>query len=132
MYRVNRNEHSFLNQYQYITSLLAFIVIPKENIFEGLPELKISELPSNWGIKDKGDFALKYFIRRMRNSISHGDIKVSENMTFNFRDINPKNSSDVFTCDFKEDELRSFVHAFAWWIMTKKLNNSQPLTASKQ
>lgn len=121
MYKLEGNQHFFLNQYQYITSLLAFLVIPKESIFNELPDLKISKLPSKWGIINKGDITLNQFIRRIRNSIAHGNINVSENMMFNFKDVHPRNSNDVFNCTFEEDELRNFVHAFAYWIITKQI-----------
>lgn len=117
-YLLNAKTHSFLNQYQYITSLLAFIVIPKESFWDQIPNIKTSELPENWGLKGKGELKLSYFIRRIRNSISHGGIEISEDLVFSFIDINPRDKSDVFECVLNQNELRSFVHAFANFIIT--------------
>lgn len=36
MYKVDASRHAFLNQHQYITSLLSFIAIPKEKLFSEL------------------------------------------------------------------------------------------------
>gem|GEM_PF-7127485 len=46
-YILDAREHLFLNQYQYLTSLLAYIIIPKENLFDELPVIDILELPEN-------------------------------------------------------------------------------------
>ncbi len=116
--QIREDNHYFLNQYQYITSLLAFIVIPKEIIFENLPNLNIANLPDTWGLTNIGDYDLKLFIRRMRNSISHGRIIVNNQMNFTFNDVNPNNNNDYFECTFSEHNLRKFVHSFAYWIMT--------------
>lgn len=121
LFKLEGNKHFFLNQYQYITSLLAFIVLPEQEIYNDIPEINISMLPPKWGIKGKGDIHLKDFIRRMRNSIVHGNIDFSESLTFSFSDVNPRNCNDSFSCSLTQDELRGFVHSFTLWIMTKQI-----------
>jgi hypothetical protein len=121
MYSLEGNQHVFMNQYQYTTSLLVYLVMPNEKLFKEIPSLRISKLSSKWGISSKGDHTLRYFIRRIRNSIVHSNINISENMIFSFTDVNPKDSNDVFNCTLEEYELRNFVHAFANYIMTKQI-----------
>lgn len=101
--------------------MLSFIIIPKEQLFNELPDLEISELPEKWGLKNKGETQLRLLIRRLRNAVAHGNISVTESLLFTFADINPKKESDKFTFSFEEHELRNFVHAFAWWIITKQV-----------
>ncbi len=120
-YKIKASNHIFLNQYQFLVSLLAFIVLPKEELYEKIPRIEINQLPNNWGITSKGNYKLNYFIRRLRNCIVHNGIDVSNSLIFTFKDVNPKDKTDIFEVTFDEKELRDFVHSFAYWVMTEKV-----------
>ena len=93
-----RDHHSFLNQYQLISSLYTYIVLPKESFFDSIPEeIELSSLKDGWGINSiTPSFTLKYFLRRMRNAISHGNIEFTDHLEFTFIDINSRNTNDEF------------------------------------
>ena len=124
-----RDNHSFFNQYYFISSLYTYIVLPKEKLFDLIPdELKISTLNSKWGLSNikiewgcsKKD-SFKDFLRRMRNAISHGNIKFKENLEFTFTDVNKKNKSDYFEVTFSMNEIVSFIRAIAYWWVTEDI-----------
>jgi hypothetical protein len=109
-------ENSFLNQHQLISSLLVYIVLPKEKFFSDCPEIKIKDLNERWGLAHLNiDSNLKYFLRKMRNAIAHGNIEVTENLDFSFRD----NDFDV---TLNEQSIQNFCQALAYWALTKDAN----------
>ena len=127
-----KDNHYFFNQYQLISSLYVYIVLPKEKFFDLIPDkLKISTLKKNskwglsnikieWGLSEEED-SFKHFLRRMRNAISHGNIKFKENLEFTFTDVNKKNKSDYFEVTFSMNEIVSFIRAIAYWWVTEDI-----------
>ncbi|PVZ63941.1 HEPN family nuclease [Pelagibaculum spongiae] len=118
-----RNNHSFYNQYQFISSLYTYIVLPKESFFDSIPDdIETNSLKTQWGInKLQPSYKLKYFLRRLRNAVSHGEIEFTETIDFIFTDKNPRNKSDVFQVKLSVDELMNFTQALAYWCMTKDI-----------
>jgi HEPN family protein len=111
------DNHAFFNQEQMLTSLWAYIVLPKEDFYEDIPECTIQDLDRKWGLSDtKCKLNLKDLVRKLRNSISHARISVSESLVFTFTD----NGNFKFVID--ENGLRHFVQALAYWVMTKDEN----------
>ena len=107
-------KHAFFNQHQMLTSMWAFIVLPKEGFYDELPDRSILELDAKWGLSDSEiDVDLKYFVRKLRNSISHARFKVSEDLSFTFMDKNN------FNFQINANDLQMFVQALAYWVMTK-------------
>ena len=112
----NPETHSFYNQQQLLTSMWAFIVLPKERFFEDLPGDKIRELNKKWGLSGlEMDVGLDFFVRKLRNSISHARFSVSEELLFTFAD----NAKFKFSID--GESLQIFVQAFAYWVLTKDI-----------
>lgn len=118
-----RNQHHFLNQYQLISSLYTYIVLPKESFLNSIPnEIESSSLKDGWGInKLSPSYKLKYFLRRIRNSVSHGNIEFTESLEFTFTDINPRDRNDTFQVKLSGEELSKFVQALAYWCITKDI-----------
>lgn len=124
-YKVDLNQHAFFNQYQFICSLYAYIVLPKEALFKNIPKnLSINELNQNWGLTSLNKTKMKfdYFLRRLRNAISHGNVECDENLVFHFRDEDKYNyCKDEFNIKIGFEDLRHFVQALAWWVMTNDI-----------
>ena len=112
----NPETHAFLNQHQMLTSMWAFIVLPKEGFYDDLPTHQIRELDIRWGLSGlEMDVDLKVFVRKLRNSISHARFSVSEELLFAFSD------NGNFEFSIKEENLQMFVQAFAYWVLTKDI-----------
>ena len=116
-----RDEHIFFNQYQLISSLYVYIVLPKEIFFDSIDDnLETKSLNNRWGINGLSpSYKLKYFLRRLRNAISHGRIEFTQTMDFTFTDQNPKNRSDIFSVTLSAEQLQMFCQALAYWCITK-------------
>ena len=116
-----REEHSFYNQYQMISSLYTYIVLPKESFFDLIPDkLIVSELNRKWGITTiTPTYTLKKFIRRMRNEISNENIKFTQNLNFIFTDTNQRKPNDSFTITISQVQLSDFIQAFSYWCITE-------------
>ncbi len=119
-----RHNHSFFNQYQMISSLYTYIVLPKETFFNSIPENTLTNsLIDAWGInKIIPSCELKYFIRRVRNAVSHGNIEFTEKLEFTFTDINPKNKEDKFQIKLSGEQLLKFTRALAYWCLTQDID----------
>ncbi|TCK98029.1 hypothetical protein EDC19_0440 [Natranaerovirga hydrolytica] len=123
--KINKDEHHyFWNQYQMLTSLTAFIVIPKETFWNDVSDIELSKLSERWGLRNVSskyaDMKLKFFLRKIRNSISHGNIEIDKTV-FIFKDKNPDTSKYDFIVNLTYDELSKFVQAFARYIMTSDI-----------
>jgi len=118
-----RDHHSFFNQYQLISSLFTYIVLPKESFFDSIPEeIELISLKDGWGINSiTPSITLKYFLRRMRNAISHGNIEFTDHLEFTFIDINSRNTNDEFQVSLSSKQLMDFTQALAYWCITKDL-----------
>lgn len=110
---------AFYNQYQFLTSLFAYLCMPSEKFYGELPEIAISSLVSGWGTE--GIFfsgSLKLLIRHLRNSISHGSLSVSPELIFEFR-----NQNEVVIFNYLS--LHHFCRALAHWCLTKDITLSK-------
>ncbi len=115
-----RDTHSFFNQYQFISSLYTYVVLPKESFFDSIPNnIKTNSLKDEWGInKLTPAYKLKYFIRRIRNSVAHGNIEFSKKLEFTFKDVNPKDKNDIFLVKLTDNELMNFTKALGYFCIT--------------
>ena len=118
-----RTNHHFFNQYHLISSLYTYIVLPKENFFDSISdEIESSKLKSAWGLNNlPNSYKLKYFLRRIRNAVSHGNIEFTEALKFTFTDINYRNKDDIFQVELSSEELLKFTQALSYWCLTKDL-----------
>lgn len=117
-YKIDLSEHHFFNQYQMISSLLVYIVYPKENYFNKIPtKLKISDLDSAWGIQKYSydNMSFRDYIRHLRNAVAHGNIEFNEQLEFKFSD---KDGTEIV---FDSISIENFVRALAWWSMTNDI-----------
>jgi len=116
-------QHIFLHHYQLISSLFTYIVLPKETFFNSIPnKIESSSLKNKWGInKLSPSYKLKYFIKRMRNAISHGNIEFTKKMEFTFTDVNTKDKNDTFQVKLSDKELLDFTQALGYWCITKDI-----------
>lgn len=106
-------DYAFYNQHQFLTSLLAYLCMPSEKFYEELPEIPINLLAPGWGTE--GLFfagSLKLLVRHLRNSISHGNLSISSELMFEFR-----NRESVVI--FNHLSLHRFCQALAYWCLTK-------------
>ena len=124
-----RDNHSFLNQYQFISSLYTYVVLPKESFFDSIPNsIKTNSLKDGWGINELSPpYELKYFLRRIRNAVSHGGVEFTEKIDFTFTDINPRDQNDIFKVQLSAKELMNFTQALAYWCITKDIELKQLL-----
>lgn len=139
-----RDNHRFLNQYQFISSLYTYIVLPKESFFDSIPDIKTDSLKNGWGINklslpydskcpksskpkkcDSPCYKLKCFLRHIRNAVSHGRIEFTEQMDFTFTDIDPKSKEITFQAQLSAKELIDFNQALAYWCITQDINLTQ-------
>ena len=122
--------YSILNQGVILTHLYGLIAYPKEIFNKQIPNIMIScinkeewgnfkfqSFPSSLSKKDKFTFgtdtitnedqvSLEFFIRKLRNSISHGRVKIYENLDFEFND------EDGTSIIFNISELQIFCEKF--------------------
>ena len=121
-----RNSHFFFNQYQLISSLYVFVVLPKESFFDSIPSgIKTDSLKDAWGINQLlPAYELKYFLRRIRNAVSHGRIEFTKNIDFTFTDMD-QNKTDIFKVKLSGKELMDFTRALAYWCITKDIELKQ-------
>lgn len=113
--------HMFYNQYQLISALYTYIVLPKESFFDRIPvNIKTNELNEKWGLKNVAAQSLRLFIRRLRNSISHGNIEFTSDLKFTFIDNNQRNSDDIFEVTMESNDVIKFSRAFSTWSITNK------------
>lgn len=106
-------DFAFYNQHQFLTSLLAYLCMPSERFYGELPEIAIDSLAPGWGTEGLlFTGSLKLLVKHLRSSISHGDLSVSPEPMFEFR-----NRKSVVV--FDEMRLRRFCQALAYWCLTK-------------
>lgn len=126
-YKLNPREHYFNNQYMMISSLLSYLVLPKEVYFDSIPDIRLKDLNDNWGLNDLSPpqltfMYLRTFLRRMRNAIVHGNIEVTENLNFIFIDEDKYKSGDKpFKVSMQAENIQNFSQSLAWWIMTEEI-----------
>lgn len=118
--------YSLLNQGVVLTSLYGLLVYPTEIYFDNIPRTKIEELSNGWKIPDKFTWGssvtdnckhLQKFAKRLRNSISHGRLKINGDY-FVFTDFvtdrNKNKTENIeFEVKFVVKDLFDFIHAFA-------------------
>lgn len=109
-----------------INLCLGLINVPSEKHAKSLPNIKLKEIlssPDDWGINErsikipnklKSTATLQYFVRRLRNGISHFNIAAQgdENNIKNLiiEDKDPKKKYKVvFKIELTVDELKKFV-----------------------
>jgi hypothetical protein len=119
-----RDAHSFFNQYQLISSLYTFVVLPKESFFDSIPnDIRTNSLKVKWGLNNlKPSYDLRDFLRHIRNSVSHGRIDFTDNLYFTFTDINPRNKNVIFNIQLSSQDLMNFTQALAYWCLTKDID----------
>ena len=127
-YKLNPKQQFFNNQYMMVSSLLSYLVLPKEVYFDSIPDIKLKDLNNKWGLNNLSPEQLKFmflrpFLRRMRNSIVHGNIEITENLDFIFidEDIKYNPGDKPFRAIMKAEEIQNFCQALAWWIMTEEI-----------
>ncbi|WP_214516292.1 HEPN family nuclease, partial [Aliivibrio fischeri] len=107
------DNHHFFNQNQLMTSLLVYVVYPKESFWDQLPKCKLKELNEKWGLHTiSEDYDLQFLVRKIRNSISHGRVIITENLEFEFEDNN-------FKVSLSGTLVMRFTQALAYWCLTK-------------
>lgn len=109
-----KDNYSLFNQGVIITHLYGILIYPKEIFWEDIPKIKISNINNDkWGNfdileyrdeKDSSEINLKFIIRKLRNSLSHGDFVINNNMDIIFNDL------DKFSIKFKIGELQKFTN----------------------
>lgn len=106
-------EFNFYNQYQFITSLLAYVCLPSERFYSELPDTEVGKLPAGWGTSSlTSSYSLRDLVRHMRNAISHGHVSVTPELLFWFND---RQHAVVFN----HVSLHQFCQALAYWCLTK-------------
>ncbi|MDX9690602.1 MAG: hypothetical protein EOM37_04045 [Proteobacteria bacterium] len=110
---------AFFNQNQFITSLFAYVCLPNASFYEELPKTNLKDLPKDWGVEDLecADIELQELIRRMRNSIAHGDVEVTPDLQFTFK----FSKSPIV---FNAHNIQKFCQALAFWAITKDIKPS--------
>jgi hypothetical protein len=107
------------------------LLFTKEHWFELLPKEKLTSVNASWGISGVSCEAplnntpdLRYVVRRMRNALGHGRIRVNvpENIkdksqlmtsvTVTFNDVNEHNSKDTFKIEVTLEQLATFIRSF--------------------
>lgn len=109
------------------------LLITKENWSELLPDSRINEISSDWGldgitplVEGNQDLKLSYFIRRLRNSLGHSNFKIHvprpEELTsldqihdlveWTFYDVNPSDASDTFSVTLSMKRLEMLIKKF--------------------
>ena len=125
--KIDLKNHSLYNQFTMISSLYVFIALPKEVIWDSIPETKkINELNEKWGFKNGwkiknieiSDLKFRYLIRRLRNGINHANVTCSEKLNFTITDIDRHNESDKIDFEIEFSALDKFSRALGFWIMT--------------
>ena len=106
----NHELYSIVNQGVILTHLYGLIVFPKVVFHNEIPTIKIGEINmEEWGnpnflslpgelrkkdkrvlgidsVSNESELTLEFFIRKLRNSISHNRVSISESMDFVFED----------------------------------------------
>jgi hypothetical protein len=105
----------FFNQYQFLTSLLAYICMPSEKFPAEVPDVQINGLAAGWGLQGVL-FAgtLRDLLRHLRNAVAHGHISISSELMFEF-------AQGKTVVVFNEVNIRSFCQALAYWCITKDI-----------
>lgn len=114
-YRIDPSgdEYFFYNQDQLLTSLSAYVCMPSETFYADLPEVPLSHLSHKWGTEGLAfTGSLKELVRFLRNSISHGNVSVNQELLFEF-----KNREQILV--FNHLSLSRFCQALAYWCLTK-------------
>lgn len=99
----SRAPYPLINQGVLIAHLYGMIVYPKETLRDELPtdkllkelsrdvwgNFEVLSLPNRGEFKDKdeNEWTFDFFIKKMRNSISHGRVNVDSDMNFTFEDM---------------------------------------------
>ncbi len=98
-----------------ISSLYVTIVLLKEDIYEQLDsKLTIQDI----GIRDiqVSVRTVKQLLRRMRNALAHGNIKIYKDYSIELYDVNPKNSDDVFVLELTCEQLHNLTNKLFFFI----------------
>jgi HEPN pEK499 p136 len=112
----SNEDFAFYNQYQFLTSLFAYLCYPSEKFYDELPDIAISSLVSGWGTVNLAfNGSVKNLVRHLRNSISHGHFSVSPELIFEFR-------NREVTVIFDHVKLHKFCQALAHWCITKDIS----------
>ncbi len=125
---------AFCNQYQYSISLFAFICIPKEEFFDDLDKIQLEGRPDiileDWGIESPPPLkSLGKLVRYLRNSLVHGDLKITPELNFEFSDKKNKHDETII---FGYKNLEKFCNKLTLWCLTKDVNSDgfiEPLAA---
>jgi len=107
------------------------ILWAKEKWFDLLPDIKLNDLNEDWGIKGityispkNADPNLKYVVRRLRNALGHGNVKIDlpkdvndkselmDRTSLEFHDINVRDNNDIFDTSLTLNQLVQFVKKF--------------------
>lgn len=106
------SSHKFRNQFQFISSLYTYLILPKEIIFNSICENQnLEESKKSFGFTS--DHPIKYHLRRLRNAIAHGNIRCSEDNGFTFTDITPRHENDRYQISLSNDQAVLFCDALA-------------------
>lgn len=102
-----KENYNIVNQGVMLTHLYGLIVYPKNIFHNDIPTIKLKDIDKkSWGnyefkslptkevkilgekkfIHDESEMTLEFFIRKIRNSLSHASIEILENMDFIFSD----------------------------------------------
>lgn len=127
MKRTQQNLDNYEGVYdatQLLNSLLGLLIVPKEKLFDEIPDISLNELsPSEWGdvsswvtqnvngeLGHEDSSTLRQFVRKLRNSVAHFH-------------ITPRHESGVvrgfcfadgsFNAEIPENELKKFVEQLA-------------------
>ena len=111
-----------------VSSLLSYLVFPKEVYIDSIPSIKLRDLDNKWGLNNLSPEQLRFmylrpFLRRMRNSIVHGNIEIIENLDFIFidEDIKYNPGDKPFKAIMKAEEIQNYCQALGLWIVTEKI-----------
>jgi hypothetical protein len=111
--------YSIVNQGVLLTHLYGLIVYPKEIFINEIPDQLFVEFinKKEWGkfrilnypkkINSDHKMELKFFVRKIRNAISHATVEITNNMTFIFED-----TRDGTKIEFGINDLLKFVNKF--------------------
>jgi hypothetical protein len=117
-------DFAFYNQDQYLISLFAYLCMTKESFFKDLGKIylkgeKLMISLEDWGIQSLPPFeSLGELMRYLRNSVAHGDLKITPELIFEFG--GQKKGKPVI---FNYKDLEKFCQKLAWWCQTKDINS---------
>lgn len=112
------NPMPLINQGSLLAHLYGLIVYPWEALQDGFPVGKtVNELdPNEWGTYsiihlapgyDPNNLDLRFFLKKIRNAISHATVDILDDMSFVFKDMRVPNRAA--TIKFEINDLMTFV-----------------------